>query len=130
MKKGLHFLYILLFLFVFGVHAQVTISKTDTNWQLLVDGKPFPVKGATFGPENDVANYDKYFKDLQELGVNTLRTWATGDNTKAFLDAAAKYNIKVMVGIWMRHGRPGMEDDDIFDYLKDTQGMEDMYDIS
>ncbi|AXG67921.1 glycosyl hydrolases family 2, TIM barrel domain [Kordia sp. SMS9] len=111
-------------------NAQVTLGKKDTSWNILVDGKPFPVKGATFGHENDVANYDKYFKDLQELGVNTLRTWATGENTKAFLDAAAKYDIKVMVGIWMRHGRPGMEDDDSFDYLRDKDGMEAMYDFS
>ena len=32
-----------------------------------------------------------------------------------------------MVGIWMRHGRPGMEDDDSFNYLEDKEGMEDMY---
>ncbi|MEM6720478.1 MAG: glycoside hydrolase family 2 TIM barrel-domain containing protein [Bacteroidota bacterium] len=130
MKKLLHLLSIILFLVSFCANAQVTIAKKDTNWQLLVNGKPFPVKGATFGHENDVANYDTYFKDLQELGVNTLRTWATGENTKAFLDAAAKYDIKVMVGIWMRHGRPGMEDDDSFNYLSDIDGMEDMYNYS
>lgn len=50
-----------------------------------------------------------------------------GDNTSDLLDAAEKYGIKVMVGIWMRHGRPGMEDDDSFDYLNDAQGKEDMY---
>ncbi|MEM6686365.1 MAG: glycoside hydrolase family 2 TIM barrel-domain containing protein [Bacteroidota bacterium] len=130
MKKSFHLLYILLFSCSFCVHAQVTIIKKEATWQLLVDGQPFSVKGATFGHENDVANYDTYFKDLQQLGVNTLRTWATGKNTKAFLDAAEKYNIKVMVGIWMRHGRPGMEDDDSFNYLKDSQGMEDMYNIA
>lgn len=31
------------------------------------------------------------------------------------------------MGIWMRHGRPGMEDDDSFNYLEDKQGMEDQY---
>ena len=32
-----------------------------------------------------------------------------------------------MVGIWMRHGRPGMEDDDSFNYLEDPEGIEVMY---
>ncbi len=121
------FAILLLYFCCFLTNAQVTLEKKDASWNLLVDGKPFAVKGVTFGHENDVAKYDTYFKDLQALGVNTLRTWATGENTTQFLDAAAKYNIKVMVGIWMRHGRPGMEDDDSFNYLKDTDGMEDMY---
>lgn len=127
MKTVLHSIFIFAVLCTFCVNAQVTIEKKDSIWQLEVNGKPFPVKGVTFGHENDTANYNRYFKDLQKLGVNTLRTWATGEHTKAFLDAAAKHNIKVMVGIWMRHGRPGMEDDDSFNYLKDTQGMETMY---
>ena len=43
------------------------------------------------------------------------------------LDTADKYGMNVMVGIWMRHGRPGMEDDDSFNYLEDFEGMESMY---
>lgn len=121
---------ILSFFCCFINYAQTTVVKNDSVWTLQIDGKPFDIKGATFGHENDVANYDTYFKDLQSLGVNSLRTWATGKNTKKFLDAAHKYNIKVMVGIWMRHGRPGMEDDDSFNYLEDTKGMEAMYDFS
>ena len=56
------------------------------------------------------------------MGVNTIRTWATGKNTKKLLDVAEKYNIKVMLGIWMRHGKPGMEADDSFNYLEDKKG--------
>lgn len=108
--------------------AQSKVEKTGSQWQLLVDGKPFEVKGATFGHIKDVNNYDTYFEDLKFLGVNSIRTWATGKETKALLDAAEKHGIKIMMGIWMRHGRPGMEDDDRFDYLKDKDGMQDMYD--
>ncbi len=115
------------FLFSTQNHAQTTVKKNDNGWQLLVDDKLFEIKGVTFGYEKDVENYDTYFKDLQFLGVNTIRTWATGKNTKALLDAAHKHGIKIMMGIWMRHGRPGMEDDDRFNYLKDTKGMEAMY---
>ncbi len=109
------------------VNAQTHIEKTGDNWDLIVNGKPFQIKGATFGYDKDVENYDHYFQDLKFLGVNTIRIWATNKNTKKLLDAAHTHGIKVMVGIWMRHGRPGMEDDDSFDYLKDIQGMETMY---
>ncbi|GGD20094.1 hypothetical protein EYD46_06880 [Hyunsoonleella pacifica] len=107
--------------------AQTTIQKTGSNWQLLVDGSPFDIKGVTFGYDKDIENYDTYFKDLNFLGVNAIRTWATGDNMPQLLEAAQKHNIKVMVGIWMRHGRPGMEDDDSFNYLDDKEGIEVMY---
>jgi hypothetical protein len=117
----------LVFLVTIKCFSQTTLQKTGADWQLLVDGKPFEIKGVTFGFNEDVANYDQYFKDLQFLGVNSIRTWATGKETQALLDAAEKYNIKIMMGIWMRHGRPGMEDDDSFNYLKDIQGMEGMY---
>jgi hypothetical protein len=107
--------------------AQTTIQKVADKWQLMVDGKPFAIKGATFGYDQDVDNYPKYFEDLNFLGVNTIRTWGTTEHTQALLDAAHAAGIKVMVGIWMRHGRPGMEDDDRFDYLTDTAGKEKMY---
>ncbi|MBT8220450.1 MAG: hypothetical protein KJP00_11520 [Bacteroidia bacterium] len=110
-----------------GINAQTTVRKTDGKWTLLVDEQPYEIKGATFGYAHDVNNYDQYFEDLEFLGVNTIRTWASDENTETLLDAANKYDIKVMVGIWMRHGRPGMEDDDSFDYLKDKAGMEVMY---
>lgn len=113
--------------FTFHCNAQVKVEKIDSAWTLLVEGKPFNVNGVTFGYDNNVDNFDTYFKDLQFLGVNTIRLWATNDNTMKLLDAAQKYNMKVLVGIWMRHGRPGMEADDTFNYLKDTEGMEAMY---
>ena len=108
--------------------AQTTINKTDDgNWQLQVNGKPFDVKGVTFGYDKDTSSYDSYFKDLKFLGVNTIRTWATGKNTKTLLDAAEANGVKVMLGIWMRHGMPGMEDDDTFNYLQNTKGKETMF---
>ena len=108
--------------------AQVTVEKQNGEWSLYVNNEPFEVKGATFGYDKDVANYDQYFEELKYLGVNTIRTWGTGENTPQLLDAADKQGIKVMLGIWMRHGRPGMEADDSFDYLTDEEGKQAMYD--
>ncbi|WP_370391299.1 glycoside hydrolase family 2 TIM barrel-domain containing protein [uncultured Winogradskyella sp.] len=107
--------------------SQVTIQKTNEKWQLNVDGEPFEIKGVTFGYTDHVAMYMDRFKELKSLGVNTIRTWATGPNTALLLEAAERNDIKVLMGIWMRHGRPGMEDDDKFDYLNDKEGMEAMY---
>ncbi len=115
-------------LFTGILNAQISLNRDSDSWTLLVDGEPFEVKGATFGYDEDVANYDKYFKELNYLGVNSIRTWGTGENTPQLLDAADKHGIKVMLGIWMRHGKPGMEADDSFDYLNDEEGKQEMYD--
>ncbi|WP_179018982.1 glycoside hydrolase family 2 TIM barrel-domain containing protein [Winogradskyella forsetii] len=118
---------IFMFLITFNSYSQTVVKKDKEGWSLLVNEKPFIIKGVTFGYDNDIENYDTYFKDLKFLGVNTIRTWATGENSLKLLDAANKHGLKVMLGIWMRHGRPGMEDDDSFDYLNDNEGMEAMY---
>jgi hypothetical protein len=107
--------------------AQTVVRKEGKNWQLLVDTKPFDIKGVTFGEEVMPQTIGRYLRDLQFLGVNTIRTWGTNEATQVLLDSAHAYNIKVMVGIWLRHGRPGMEGDDQFDYLNDQKGMDDMY---
>jgi hypothetical protein len=111
----------------FSINAQVALTSMDGHWTFTIDGETFDVKGVTFGYDKDVENYTHYFRELQDMGVNAIRTWATSDETGVLLDAAQEYGIKVMLGIWMRHGRPGMEDDDHFDYLNDRAGMQVMY---
>ncbi|MEQ8549753.1 MAG: glycoside hydrolase family 2 TIM barrel-domain containing protein [Cyclobacteriaceae bacterium] len=118
---------VILFLFTIPLHAQTTVAQADGQWQILVDGKPFKVKGVTIGFDQDTANYDTHFEDLKFLGVNALRIWNHNKYTTKLLDAAHNHGMKAMVGIWMRHGRPGMEADDSFDYLTDTAGMHVMY---
>jgi hypothetical protein len=110
-----------------NIKAQTTVKNIDGRWTIVVDGLPFDMKGVTFGYDDDVDNYEKYFQELNYLGINTIRTWGTGANTKKMLDAAHAHGIKVMLGIWMRHGRAGMEADDSFDYTNDEAGKEVMY---
>jgi hypothetical protein len=126
-KKPLFYILFLVFVYSNTLLGQTTLKKENSGWVLLVDEKPFEVKGVTFGYGKDAGNYDRYFKDLNFLGVNTIRTWATGKNTQKLLDAAEKHQIKVMLGIWMRHGKAGMEADDTFNYLADEKGKEAMY---
>jgi hypothetical protein len=132
MKKYLINSLALAFSFLFCYQQEVnasesTVKKIDGQWKLLVDGKPFTVKGATFGRPYTKDNIGIFMKDLKSLGVNTIRTWGTGKETQLLLDSANAYGIKVMVGIWMRHGRPGMEGDDSFDYINDKKGREAMF---
>ena len=103
------------------------VKKVNGQWQLWVDGAPYTIKGATFGRPFTKENIGVFMRDLRSMGVNTIRTWGTGKETQLLLDSAHANGIKVMVGIWMRHGRPGMEGDDSFDYLRDKQGMVDMF---
>ncbi|MDF1695297.1 MAG: glycoside hydrolase family 2 TIM barrel-domain containing protein [Saprospiraceae bacterium] len=108
-------------------NGQVTVEKSNAKWNILVDGQIFDIKGVTFGYDKEVDQYEYHFKELKFLGVNTIRLWGTNDNVEKLLDAAQAVGIKVMVGIWMRHGRPGMEDDDKFNYLEDNPGKDAMY---
>jgi hypothetical protein len=127
MRKIVLIVFGLIFSVHYLSHGKTIVKKENNGWQLYVNNQPFPVKGVTFGGEVTKASIGKYLKDLKFLGVNTIRTWGTNDATGILLDSANAYGIKVMVGIWMRHGRPGMEGDDSFNYLLDTKGMDDMY---
>ena len=113
-----------------GLSAQVSVLEADGKWRFEVDGQPFEIKGVTFGYDHDVENYDRYFEELKFMGVNAVRTWNYGEYSQELLDAAHAQGIKVMMGIWMRHGRPGMEADDSFNYLEDVEGMEAMFNES
>jgi len=114
---------------LFCQSAQTSIVKEGQAWKMYVDGKPFEVKGATFGRQTTKENHlGVYMKDLKSMGVNCIRTWGVGAETKPLMDSAHAYGIKVMLGIWLRHGRSGMEGDDNFNYLSDKKGMQDMYD--
>ena len=64
------------------------IENSPKDWVLLVDGKPFYIKGA--GGETEL-------KKVVEAGGNTIRTWGT-ENAESVLDAAHELGIKVMHG--------------------------------
>ena len=89
-------------LFVAPANAVEPIAVSDG--QLQIGGKPFQIHGITYAKKPDPDD----FKKMAELEVNALRTWGTGETTKTLLDLAEKHHIKVLLGIWMRHGRPGV----------------------
>ncbi|MFD4688828.1 discoidin domain-containing protein [Streptomyces sp. NPDC058463] len=80
----------------------VAVTGSQGNWQLTVGGKPYQVKGLTWGPS--VADAARYMPDLKSMGVNTIRTWGTDGTTKPLLDEAAANGIRVVSGFWLQPG--------------------------
>ncbi|MBY8881216.1 discoidin domain-containing protein [Actinacidiphila acidipaludis] len=89
--------------------SSVHVTGSQGNWQLTVDGRPWQVKGVTWGPSTATA--DAHMRDLKAMGVNTLRTWGTDATSKPLLDSAAAYGLKVINGFWLNQGA---------DYVNDT----------
>jgi hypothetical protein len=89
--------------------SSVHVTGGQGDWQLTVDGRPYQVKGMTWGPATSTA--DAHMRDLKSMGVNTLRTWGTDATSKPLLDAAAAYGLKVINGFWLNQGA---------DYVNDT----------
>lgn len=67
----------------------VYIKKTQTGYQLFRHGEPFYIQGA--GGES-------YFRELAEIGGNTIRLYDTL-NLQNKLDEAHKYNLAVIVDL-------------------------------
>ncbi|MEU4796647.1 discoidin domain-containing protein [Streptomyces sp. NPDC023327] len=80
----------------------VKVAGSQGDWQLTVGGKPYTVKGLTWGPA--IADAPKYLPDVKSMGVNTIRTWGTDSGTKPLLDSAAANGIRVVNGFWLQPG--------------------------
>jgi hypothetical protein len=102
-----------------GVH----VTGSQGNWQLVVDGRPWTVKGLTWGPP--AADAARYMPELKSMGVNTLRTWGTDGSTRPLLDAAAANGLRVMNGFWLQPGG-GPGSGGCVDYVTDTTYKNDM----
>jgi hypothetical protein len=74
--------------------AEVTVRGEA----ILVDGRPFQVRGAAGRVRFDV---------LKALGANTVRTY--GDETDQVLDDAARHGLRVVAGLWLEPPRRGFD---------------------
>ncbi|GAB4069321.1 glycoside hydrolase family 2 TIM barrel-domain containing protein [Ancylobacter sonchi] len=79
-----------------GVAMADPVSVSGTR--ILVDGKPFPVRGAA--GEDQLA-------ELAVLGATTVRTY--GGDPGPVLEAARQAGLKVIVGLWVEHPRRGVD---------------------
>jgi len=69
----------------------VFIKKTETGYQLIRNGVPFYIKGASG---------NTYLKELAEIGGNTIRVYDT-INLGSILNEAQKNNLAVIVDIYL-----------------------------
>lgn len=109
-------------------HAAGSVVKVTGHqgaWQLTVDGRPYLMKGLTWGPS--VADAEKYMPDLRSMGVNTIRTWGTDASSKALFDSAAAHGIKVVAGFWLQPGG-GPGSGGCVNYVTDTTYKNHMLD--
>ncbi|MFH8224081.1 discoidin domain-containing protein [Streptomyces sp. NPDC018057] len=95
----------------------VKVEGTRGDWRLTVGGRPFTVKGVTWGPP--VADAAEYLPDVREMGANTVRTWGTDGSSKTLLDAAAAQGLHVINGFWLQPGG-GPGSGGCVDYVTDT----------
>jgi hypothetical protein len=78
------------------------IHKTENGYQLLVDGRPFWIKGAGLGSGT--------MEQLAAHGGNSLRTWGVGND--ALLERAVKNGLYVTMGLDVARERNGFNYDD------------------
>ncbi len=76
-------------------HVEIQRVPVGGGWQLVVDGKPFFVRGA---------GGKSRFDELKASGANAVRTWST-DQAQFILDEAHKRGLKVCLGLWMGQER-------------------------
>ena len=81
----------------------VRIEGAEGRAQLMVNGRPFVVKGAGASLE--------MLDELAAAGANTVRTWGVGEDTAAYLDRAHELGLKVVLGIWLRKEEDGFRYD-------------------
>ena len=115
----------LVLFFKFGLsQPRVSIQKTrDGQFQLLVEGEPYLIKGVVYQPipigQNHQYNFwadpnKPWIEDgrlMQKMGVNTVRFFEPGKNagqTRKVIQALYQnYGIHTILGHWMDYWKPG-----------------------
>ncbi len=118
--------YTLIFNFFFlNIHAQsvnkvsgtgavkVSVSKTDSSYQLLRNGQPYFIRGAGGG---------SYPSRIAAYGGNSIRTWGSKDGQK-MLDSATKYGLTVLMGLDVARERHGFNYDDTVAVNKQLESL-------
>ncbi len=96
---------------------KVSVQKrSEDNFVLLRDNKPYYVKGA---------GGHQYMDRIKRYGGNSLRTWSH-DNAKALLDSAQKNGLTIMMGLWLQHERHGFDYNDKEAVYYQLQGFKDV----
>ncbi len=80
----------------------VKVVKTEDGFELLLNKKPFYIKGVGVG-EGFGRSRENYLKLAKTMGANTVRTWGTDQGTKRYLDEAHRQGLYVDAGVWFNY---------------------------
>ncbi len=83
-----------------GLARKVEVVNSNGSYQLLVDGKPFYIKGA---------GGEQRLNTLKEYGGNSIRTWGISPQTDELMELAKEKDIMVTFGIWLGQERQGFD---------------------
>jgi len=86
---------------------RVRVVQHDGAWRLLLDGRPYQVRGA--------GSADGDLEELAARGGNSVRTWSTGSDeaaVRAMLDRAQRNGLTVAMGLAVGKERHGFDYDD------------------
>lgn len=93
---------ILTYTFSTAQTSKVEVQKNGENWELLLNGEPYYVKGAGGQVHLDL---------LVESGGNSIRTWSY-EGAQELLDEAYEKGVTVTLGLWLGHERHGFDYND------------------
>ncbi len=117
--------YLIFVFFFLNIHAQsvnkvsgtgaikVSVSKTDSSYQLIRAGQPYFIRGA---------GGSSYPSRIAAYGGNSIRTWGSKDGQK-MLDSAAKYGLTVLMGLDVARERHGFNYDDTVAVNKQLESL-------
>jgi hypothetical protein len=97
------------------------VRAGDGHYDLLVDGKPFYVRGVAFNPAHDWRDghrpltrreLEKDLPQVKAMGANTLRRYGVGWYDRNILNLAAEHQLKVLYGFWFEHHVDYVRDED------------------
>lgn len=85
------------------------VAGGPEHFSLMVDGKPFYIKGIAYNPGHDWRDADvplsgrqlnSDFEAIQDLGGNTIRRYGQTWSDRNIFNAAANHQLKVLYGFW------------------------------
>lgn len=97
------------------------LSGQSGNFELLVDGKPFYIKGVAYNPGHDWRDGEELltrrmlesdFEEIKSMGANTIRRYSGGIADYNIFNIAAEKDLKVLYGFWLKQD---------VDYIQDAK---------
>jgi predicted nucleic acid-binding protein len=106
-------------------YASRFVKGSPRKLELLIDGKPYYIKGVAYNTGHDWRDgntpltrrqLERDFKHIKEMGANTIRRYSFSMYDKNVLNVAAEYDLKVLYGFWF---------DPKVDYYRDSMKVKE-----